>query len=267
MQLNNFVMSLTKTPHEIELMREGGHILSRALKAAVDLVRPGITLKEIDAVAEASMRAEGATPSFKGYKSSPSDTPFPSTICLSVNEEIVHGLGNRDRILVEGDVLGLDIGCWFKGLCTDMAVSVYVGKNPPDKIKKLLSVTKEALMAGVLVAHVGGDIKDISRAIESVVTPHKYGNVRALVGHGVGHAVHETPHVPNFVSSKFPSVKIVEGMTLALEPMFGLDGDYHIDTAPDGWAIVMKDGSIGSHFEVTIAITKEGTEILTPLPV
>ena len=260
-------MSLKKTPKEIDAMREGGHILSRALKAAVDSVRPGIMLCEIDAIGEASMRSEGAIPSFKGYKSSPSDTPFPSTICLSVNEEIVHGLGDRKRVLKEGDVLGLDIGCWYKGLCTDMAVSVYVGKNPPAEIQKLLSVTKEALLAGVAAAHVGGYIKDISQAIEDVVTPHKYGNVRALVGHGVGHAVHENPHVPNFVAPHYPSVKIIDGMCLALEPMFGLGGDYHIDTASDGWAIVMADKSIGSHFEVTIALTKAGTEILTPLPV
>lgn len=259
-------MSLTKSKLEIDAMREGGHILSRALKAAVDSVRPGITLREVNAIGEASMRAEGATPSFLHYKTSPSDTPFPSTICLSVNEEIVHGLGNRERVLLEGDVLGLDIGCWYKGLCTDMAVSVYVGKNPPEKIKKLLAVTKESLLAGVAAAHVGGDVKDISAAIEKVITPHKYGNVRALVGHGVGHAVHENPHVPNFVAPNYPSVKIKDGMCLALEPMIGLGGDYHVDTADDGWAIVMADGSIGSHFEVTIAITKEGTEILTPLP-
>lgn len=260
-------MSLTKTPSEIDIMREGGHILSRALKAAVDSVRPGITLREVDAIGEASMRAEGATPSFLHYKSSPSDTPFPSTICLSVNEEIVHGLGNRNRVLIEGDVLGLDIGCWYKGLCTDMAMSVYVGSNCPSNIAKLLAVTKESLLAGVAAAHVGGDIKDISAAIEKVVTPHGYGNVRALVGHGVGHAVHENPHVPNFVAAHYPSIKIKDGMCLALEPMFGMGGDYRVDTADDGWAIIMRDGSIGSHFEVTIAITKNGTEILTPLPV
>lgn len=260
-------MSLIKTPEEINVMREGGHILSRALKAAVDSVRPGITLREIDAIGEASMRSEGATPSFLNYQSSPKDTPFPSTICLSVNEEVVHGLGNRDRVLVEGDVLGLDIGCWYKGLCTDMAMSVYVGSNCPPNIAKLLAVTKEALLAGVAAAHVGGDVKDISTAIEKVVTPHKYGNVRALVGHGVGHAVHENPHVPNYVSPQYPFVKLKEGMCIALEPMFGLGGDYRVDTAEDGWAIIMADKSIGSHFEVTIAITKNGTEILTPLPI
>ena len=259
-------MALTKTPKEIDAMREGGHILSRALKAAVDAVRPGITLREIDTIGEASMRAEGATPSFLNYKSDPSDTPFPSTICLSVNEEVVHGLGNRDRVLLEGDVLGLDIGCWYKGLCTDMAVSVPVGKVKPE-VRKLLDVTKEALLAGVAAAHVGGFVKDISAAIEDVVTPHKYGNVRALVGHGVGHAVHESPHVPNFVAPHYPTVKLVDGMCLALEPMLGLGGDYRVDTAKDGWAVLMRDGSMSSHFEVTIAITKAGVEILTPLPV
>src|SRR3989338_5372462 len=260
-------MSLIKTQKEIDSMRRGGALLSRALKASVEAVTPGITLKELDAIGEAVILEGGGVPSFKGYQPSPEDAPFPSTICLSVNEEVVHGLGNRDRVLLEGDVLGLDIGCWYKGLCTDMAMSVYVGSNCPPNISKLLSVTKEALLAGVAAARVGGDVKDISTAIEKVVTPHKYGNVRALVGHGVGHEVHENPHVPNYVDARYPSVKLVDGMCLALEPMFGLGGDYRVETAPDGWAIVMKDGSIGAHFEVTIAITKNGTEIITPLPV
>lgn len=260
-------MSLTKTPDEIAIMREGGQILSEALSVAVSAVKPGITLCEIDAVGEARMRELGAMPSFKGYKASPKDTPFPSAFCLSVNEEIVHGLGNRVRELIEGDVLGLDVGCWFNGLCTDMAVSIYVGKKPSSQIAQLLSITKKALLNGVAAAHVGGEIKDISQAIEECAKPYGYGIVHALVGHGVGHEVHELPHIPNFVSSQYGRVKILDGMCLALEPMFGLGGDYHIDTAPDGWAIVMHDGSIGAHFEVTIAVTKNGIEILTPLPV
>ncbi|HLD21070.1 MAG TPA: type I methionyl aminopeptidase [Patescibacteria group bacterium] len=260
-------MSLTKTDKEIDSMRRGGALLSRALKAAVDAVAPGVTLRELDAIGERVIVEGGGTPSFKGYQSSPDDIPFPSTICISVNEEVVHGLGNRDRKLMEGDIVGLDIGCWFEGLCTDMAVTVPVGNVTPEA-RKLMDVTRASLMAGVAAAKVGNEISDISRAVEEYVKPHGYGIVRALVGHGVGHQVHEAPHVPNYVSDRYPKVVIEDKMCLALEPMLGLGGDYHVDTAEDGWSIVMSDGSLGSHFEVTIAITKEGgAEILTPLPV
>lgn len=248
-------------------MRRGGALLSRALKAAVEAIAPGVTLCEIDAIGERVIVEGGGVPSFKGYRPSPNDTPFPSTICISVNDEVVHGLGNRDRKLLEGDIVGLDIGCWFEGLCTDMAVTVPVG-NVSSEARKLMDVTKASLMAGVTVAKVGNEISDISRAIEEYVRPHGYGIVRALVGHGVGHQVHEAPHVPNYVSDRYPKVVIEDKMCLALEPMLGLGGDFHVDTARDGWSIVMSDGSLGSHFEVTIAITKEdGAEILTPLPV
>jgi methionyl aminopeptidase len=260
-------MSLIKTKKEIDSMRRGGALLSRALKASVEAVTPGITLKELDAIGEAVILQGGGIPSFKGYQPSPEDVPFPSTICLSVNEEVVHGLGNRTLKLKEGDIVGLDIGCWFEGLCTDMAVTVPVGQVSPETLK-LMQVTKDSLLAGVGAAKVGGEIKDISRAIEDYVKPYGYGIVRALVGHGVGHQVHEAPHVPNFVSDRYPRVKIQDGMCLALEPMLGLGGDYHVQTAKDGWSILMSDGSLGSHFEVTIAVTKEGgVEILTPLPV
>ncbi len=248
-------------------MRRGGALLSRALKAAVDAVTPEVTLRELDAIGERVIVEGGGIPSFKGYQPSPKDIPFPSTICISVNEEVVHGLGNRDRKLMEGDIVGLDIGCWFEGLCTDMAVTVPVG-NVTSEARKLMDVTKASLMVGIAAAKVGNEIADISRAIEEYVKPHGYGIVRALVGHGVGHQVHEAPHVPNYVSDRYPKVVIEDKMCLALEPMLGLGGDYHVDTAQDGWSIVMSDGSLGAHFEVTIAITKEGgAEILTPLPV
>ena len=167
----------------------------------------------------------------------------------------------------EGEIVGLDIGLWLEGLCTDMAVTVPVGEVKPELIE-LMRVTRESLMKGVEAAKVGDAIKDISRAIEGHIKPHGYGIVRALVGHGVGHQVHEAPHVPNFVSPRYPHIEIQEGMCLALEPMVGLGGDHKVDTAPDGWSIVLADGSPGAHFEVTIAVTKEGgAEILTPLPV
>lgn len=259
-------MSLTKTPEEIRIMREGGQVLSRALAAVVEAVQPGVSVAELDAIGERVIVESGGTPSFKGYKSRPSDIAFPSTVCISINEEIVHGLGNRDLKLKEGDVVGFDIGCWYEGLCTDMAVTVPVGSVTLE-LTKLMNVTKQSLLAGVNAARVGGSIKEISRAIEEYAKPYGYGIVRALVGHGVGHAVHESPHVPNYVSLQYPDVEILDGMCLALEPMLGLGGDHEVETGDDGWCIVMKDRSVGAHFEVTIAVTKEGMEILTRLPV
>ncbi len=259
-------MALTKTAEEIAKMREGGALLSRALKAAVDTVRPGVAVRELDRAAERVIRDGGGEPSFLGYKPSPEDAPFPSTLCVSINEEVVHGPGNRDVKLKQGNIVGFDIGCWYQGLCTDMAVTVPVGKVSPE-LQELMRVTRESMMAGVKAAKVGGMISDISAAVENHIKPHGYGIVRALVGHGVGHKVHEAPHVPNFVDKRYPKVKIQDGMCLAIEPMVGLGGDWHVKTAPDGWTIVMADGKSSAHFEVTIVVTQAGTEILTPLPV
>jgi methionyl aminopeptidase len=259
-------MAMTKTSEEIAILRKGGALLSKALGTAVSAVKPGVSIKELNALAEKVIRDGGAEPSFLGYKSSPDDTPFPSAVCVSVNEEVVHGLGNRDRILQEGDIVGFDLGLWLDGLCTDMAVTVPVG-TVSEEAKKLMQVTREALMKGVEAVKVGGYISDVGRAVEAYVKPYGYGIVRALVGHGVGHEVHEPPHIPNYVSHSFPEVKILNGMCLALEPMLSLGGDWRVDTAEDGWAIVISDGSLSAHFEVTIAVTNEGVEILTPLPV
>ena len=269
-------MALTKTPDEITKMREGGALLSRALAAAVAAVRKGATPQDLDAVAERVIREGGGEPSFLGYKTAPEDPPFPSTLCVSINEEIVHGPGNRTVKLKDGDIVGLDIGCWYQGLCTDMAVTVPVGVVAP-KLIELMRVTRESMMAGVKAARVGGVISDISVAIEGYISakggsasggrPHGYGIVRSLVGHGVGHKVHEAPRVPNFVDRRYPKVQIKDGMCLAIEPMVGLGGDWQVETAADGWTILMADGKPGAHFEVTIAVTKSGVEILTHLPV
>lgn len=246
-------------------MREGGHLLSRALKAACDAVRPGVTLPELDAIATRVIREGGGEPSFMGYKSHPEDEPFPSTMCISVNEEVVHGRGDRPIALKEGDIVGLDIGLWYKGLCTDMAATVPVGAVS-EEATKLIAVTREACLAGANAVKAGGLVGDVAVAVEEIVNPHGYGIVRALVGHGVGHKVHEGPHVPNYIDKRYPKVKVVEGMCLAIEPMIGL-GTWDVETADDGWTVVMKDRKIAAHFEVTLAVTKEGIEILTPLPV
>ena len=258
-------MALIKTPEEIKKLRAGGKLLSQALQIAVDAVKAGVKISELDQLAEQAILDGGGKPSFKNYQSSPSDIPFPSTVCISVNEEVVHGLGNRDLELKEGDIVSLDIGCWYQGLCTDMSITVPVGKIPKET-QELLAVTKESLMAGVKNAQVGGFISDIGRAIEKVGNQAQYGVVRALTGHGVGHAVHEFPSVPNYVDPYQKPIPIKNGMVLALEPMFAL-GTYQVVTADDGWAVSTADNSLSAHFEVTIACTEQGPEIITPLPI
>ncbi|MCR4311670.1 MAG: type I methionyl aminopeptidase [Candidatus Uhrbacteria bacterium] len=256
-------MSMIKTAEEIQAMREGGALLSRALQKAVDAVRPGITMRELDDIARTAIEKGGGKPSFLGYKSG-GGSPFPSTMCISRNEEVVHGLGNRDLVLEEGDIVGLDIGCWYKGLCTDMAASVPVG-SISDERKALLRVTRDSMRAGVLAARVGGVVLDIGGAVEDVIDQKKYGIVKSLVGHGVGHAVHESPHVPNYRGKGFPKTKLEAGMCLAIEPMVTLGTD-EVEVSDDDWTIVTKDGTDAAHFEVTIAVLPEGPELLTPEP-
>lgn len=256
-------MAKIKTEEEIEAMREGGKILSRALQAAVDAVKPGVTMRELDTIATRVIEEAGAKPSFLGYKGGGS-VPFPATVCISRNEEIVHGVGTRDVVLNEGDIVGLDIGCWYKGLCTDMAVTVPVGSISKERMT-LLRHTRDAMYAGVEAARAGNMISDIGAAVEDATDVKKYGIVRSLVGHGVGHEVHEPPNVPNYRSKHFPAVRIEEGMCLAIEPMLTM-GEEEIETADDNWTIVTVDGSDAAHFEVTLTITKDGPEILTPQP-
>lgn len=256
-------MALIKTQEEIEKMRKGGALLSRALQAAVDIAKVGATMRELDEIATKVIEDGGGTPSFKGYKGG-GDIPFPSTVCISKNEEVVHGVGSRDIVLEEGDIVGLDIGCWYEDLCTDMAVTVPIGNISKERLA-LLRVTRDAMYAGVEEAKVGNMIADIAGAVEDAVDQRTYGIVRSLVGHGVGHQVHEKPHVPNFRDDTFPAVKIKEGMCLAIEPMLTL-GTHEVETADDGWTITTKDGSDAGHFEVTLAVTADGPEILTPQP-
>lgn len=256
-------MALIKSPEEIQAMREGGALLSKALQAAVDAVKPGVTMRELDDIARKAIEDGGGKPSFLGYKGG-SKTPFPSTVCISVNEEVVHGVGSREIVLNEGDIVGLDIGCWYKDLCTDMAVTVPVG-NISKELKDLLHTTRDSMRAGVAAALVGGTVREISEAVEGAVNQKKYGIVKALVGHGVGHAVHESPHVPNYVSNAFPKTVLKEGMCLAIEPMLTLGTD-EVVTAKDGWTIVTEDNSMAAHFEVTIAVLPTGPELLTPEP-
>lgn len=256
-------MALIKTEEEIERMKTSGALLSHALQAVVDVVAPGVKMSQLDNIARQTIEAGGGKPSFLGYKGG-GGVPFPATLCISRNHEVVHGVGTRDQILNEGDIVGLDIGCVLDGMFTDMAVTVPVGSISKERLD-LLRVTRQSMYAGVEAVKVGGFISDIGAAVEDSVDSKKYGIVQALVGHGVGHGVHEKPQIPNYRSNSFPIVKIQKGMCLAIEPMITL-GTYEIETADDEWTVVTKDRSDAAHFEVTIVVTENGAEIITPQP-
>jgi methionyl aminopeptidase len=257
-------MSLIKTSEEILNMHEGGAILSRALKRAMEACVVGASTEAIDAIARASMESEGAKPSFLGYRISKTDTPFPSTLCISINDEIVHGPATPNRVIQDSDIVGLDIGCWYKDLATDMAATVLVGHVTNEK-RRLVEDTRESLVRGISVIKAGGWIGDIGAAIEDYLKPKKYGIVKDLVGHGVGHKVHEEPSIPNYREPNALKVRLQEGMVLAIEPMVTL-GDWRVIVKPDDWTIATRDHSLSAHWEVTVVVTKQGYDLITPWP-
>lgn len=233
-------------------------ILERVAQEA----KAGISTAELDALAESLIRSAGDEPAFKGYKPDGARIPFPATLCVSINNEVVHGIPSADRILKEGDIVGLDLGLKHGGLFVDAAVTVGVGKID-ERASKLINVTREALMVGIASARVGKTVDDVGSAIEKFVKPHKFGIVRELGGHGVGHAVHESPYVPNFSGSGYRD-KLEEGMVIAIEPMLN-EGGWKVKLASDKFTYRTTDGSRSAHFEHTIVITKTGPEILTKL--
>jgi methionyl aminopeptidase len=257
-------MAKIKTPEEIQALKEGGKILSQALREAMAACVAGANTVEIDAVARKAIEREGGKPSFLGYRISPNDPPFPSTLCISINDEVVHGVATPPRVIKEGDIVSLDIGCWYKGLATDMATTVIVG-DVPEKVRALVADTRESLVRGIGVIRHDALIGEIGGAVEDYLKPKKYGIVRDLVGHGVGHAVHEDPQVPNFRDRRIPRELMKTGMVLAIEPMVTLGG-YDVDVKDDGWTIATADGSLAAHFELTVVVTEDGYELITPWP-
>lgn len=249
-------MSKLKTSEEIQTLAAGGRILAQALQKVAQAVRPGVSTWELDRIAEEEIKNAGAEPSFKGY----GKKPFPAALCASVNEVIVHGAPYKSQILEEGDIIGLDLGVKYKNLYTDAAISVPVGKISPEA-ERLLDVTEKALSLAIAAARPGARIGDIGWTIQTTAEKAGFQVVRELIGHGVGHAVHEDPQVPCY-GEKGKGIVLEEGMVLAIEPMLTA-GDYHLQTLPDGWGIKTKDGSLGAHFEHTVAITKSGPRVLT----
>lgn len=257
--------TLIKTPEEIAILRTGGALLSQTLAAVVAAVRPGVTTAELDAIATEVMRAGGGEPSFLGYRARGDEPPFPSTLCTSINHEVVHAPAVPARALSAGDIIGLDIGVRYQGYCTDMAVTVAVGAVDKES-RRLMDVTRESLMRGIAEITPGKQIMDISRAVQAYVEANGFGVVRALVGHGIGKDLHEPPHIPNYVDRALKPVTIQAGMALCVEPMVTA-GDWQVDTAPDAWTVVTTDQSRSAHFELTVIVTEQGYEIITPLPI
>ncbi len=244
-----------KSPREIELMRSAGKIVARTLALVVERVRPGVTTADLDRFAEMAVRKEKAIPSFKGYRN------FPASLCLSVNEQIVHGIPGK-RALKEGDIVSIDLGVIYQGYQGDAAVTVGVGEISPAA-EKLLVDTRAALDVGLRQIITGRNLGDVSYAIELFAREHGYGLVREYVGHGIGRAMHEDPQVPNFGEpGKGPVLK--PGMTLAIEPMLNIGSD-ETERMADGWTVVTKDRSLSAHFEHTVAVTNSGPDVLTTL--
>lgn len=257
-------MSLIKTPDEIKKLKTGGEILSRALRVAMDACVAGATTEAIDRAAREELEKAGAKPSFLGYRISPDDPAYPGTVCISVNDEVVHGLATPPRRIKDGDIVSLDIGAWHQGLCTDMAATVTVGKASA-RARALVADTRRSLESALSAVKPGGYVSDIGAAVEGFLKPKGYGIVRDLVGHGVGHGVHEEPQIPNYSEPRAPKVRLEPGMVLAIEPMVTL-GDWRVKQLDDGWTIVTRDGSLAAHWEVTVAVTDDGYELLTPWP-
>ena len=254
-------MILYKSPEDLDRMRRAGRIVAGTIDRVLEAVRPEVSTAELDAVAEAYIRDQGATPSFKGYGGNGGRVPFPASICTSINEEIVHGIPSRERTVAEGDLLKLDFGAIWEGFHGDSAVTVIVGDPPSDEADKLVRVTQEALEAGIEQIRPGGRLSDIGAAVEQVARGAGFEVVREYVGHGIGRSLHEEPQIPNYGRpGRGPLLK--PGLVVAVEPMVN-EGGWETAVLPDGWTVVTEDGSLSAHFEHTIAVTEDGHEVLT----
>jgi methionyl aminopeptidase len=244
-----------KTESEIKAIRESGRMLAKVLDAVSAAVKPGVTGLEIDALAAKTLKALGGVPAFLGYQG------FPASICISINDAVVHGIPD-ETIFKDGDIVGFDFGVIYNGMITDAARTVVVGEST-QQLDTLIKTTRRSLDDAINMVKNGVHIGDISAAAQAPLDIAGFGNVRDLVGHGVGHKVHEEPEIPNYgIAGTGPILK--SGMTIAIEPMSTL-GDYKVVIDPDGWTIRTRDGSLTAHFEDTVLVTDDGCEILTRL--
>jgi methionyl aminopeptidase len=246
-----------KSRREIEKMRQAGRIVAEVLALVESELKPGVSTGELDRLAERHIRSSGAVPSFKGYGHR--SNPFPGSLCISIDDEVVHGIPG-ERPIRDGQIVSIDAGAIYDGWHGDGARTFYVGDSKPE-IKDLIDTTRLAMMAGIAAAVPGAHLGDISAAIEDVAAPHGYGIVRQFVGHGIGTEMHQEPQVPNYRTGT-RGMKLQPGICLAIEPMLTL-GSHQVEVKPDGWTIVTSDGSLAAHFEHTIAVTETGPQILT----
>lgn len=252
-------MVILKSPDEIEKMRFSGVIVAEVLNSLRKLIRPGITTLELDKEAEKEIYQRGGEPTFKGYKRFANDSPFPGTICVSINEEVIHGIPS-DRRLENGDIISIDIGAKAEGFCSDSAITVAVN-GIRHEVEVLLKATEDALYKGIEKACPGNRLQDISYAIQQYVEEWGFCVVRDFVGHGIGRSPHEDPQVPNF-GKPGRGKRLEEGMVLAIEPMVTM-GSYKVIVLENAWTAVTVDRSLSAHFEHTVAITGHGPEIIS----
>lgn len=248
-------MSVTiKSDKQIELMRESGRLLSIMHEELHKAIKPGISTLDIDRLGEKIIRDFGCIPNFKNYNG------YPASICVSVNDEVVHGIPTKERILKDGDIVSLDAGLIYKGWHSDAARTWGVG-HISEEAQRLIDVTKQSFFEGIKVIQAGSHLYEISAAIQTYVEAHGYSVVRDLVGHGIGTHLHEDPQIPNF-KPKGRGLKLAAGMTLAIEPMVNA-GRYEVEWLDDDWTVVTRDGSLSAHYENTVLVTEDGYEILT----
>lgn len=247
-------MIVLKSPREIEIMRHANQIVAETHAYLAEVIEAGITTAEIDRLGEEFIRSKGAIPSFKGYRG------YPASVCVSINEEVVHGIPSKKRTIKEGDIVSLDIGVFYDGFHGDAARSFGVGKVSKEA-EKLLKVTEDSFYRGIERAFIGNRLGDISHAIQNHAEKNGFSVVRDYVGHGIGREMHEPPQIPNFgLPGRGPLLKA--GMTLAIEPMLNA-GSFEVKILADGWTVVTKDGRLSAHYENTIAITEDGPLILS----
>jgi len=247
-------MIVSKSPAEIERMRGACQLVAAVLDDLRDAVRAGVSTADLDARAEAKIRAAGGTPAFKGYHG------YPASVCISINDEVIHGIPSPRRLLADGDIVSLDVGAVLDGFVGDSAVTLPVGEIS-DAARRLLAVTRASLYAAIAVVRVGGRVSDIGHAVQQYVEEHGCSVVREFVGHGIGTAMHEEPQVPNY-GPPGRGARLSEGMVLAIEPMVNL-GRPAVKVLEDGWTAVTRDHSLSAHFEHTVAVTGDGPLVLT----
>lgn len=244
-----------KSPYEIRIMRQASRIVATVLKEISELVEPGMTTGDLDAYAENRIQEMGATPSFKGYYG------FPGSICACINDEVVHGIPSRKKVIREGDVLKVDTGAYFENFHGDSCITIAVGKVSSEA-ERLIRAAEETLYQGIAQVKAGNHLMDIAGAIQDHAESHNFKIVEEFTGHGVGRNLHEEPSVFNFRTHHLPNVKLRAGMTLAIEPILNA-GSKHTRTLPDRWTVVTVDRSLSAQFEHTVLVTEEGYEILT----